>query len=51
MDPIFFGPFCLDLDQRGVFRNGTDLTGVLSHWGHGERILILRHLAPQGKQQ
>lgn len=25
MDPILFGPFCLDLNQRRVFRDGTDL--------------------------
>jgi DNA-binding winged helix-turn-helix (wHTH) protein len=25
MEPILFGPFCLDLDQRRVFRGGTDL--------------------------
>jgi DNA-binding winged helix-turn-helix (wHTH) protein len=25
MDPILFGPFCLDLDQRRVSRDGTDL--------------------------
>jgi len=24
MDPILFGPFCLDIDQRRFFRDGTD---------------------------